>query len=105
MTGDRRKQQTVKSFIIKYQGGNTNIRSNQRTLTTAQHTVSVSHTVRFKILTALLLKIQVFQNITLSLFPMTQLHILGRPEPSTSHITSNIKLTTPSPVLTRTSMA
>jgi hypothetical protein len=75
---------------------------------TAQYTVSVSHTVRFKMLTALLLKIQVFQNITLSLgewFPMTQLHILGRPECSTSHITSNIKLTTPSPVLTRTSMA
>jgi hypothetical protein len=25
MTGDRRKEQTVKSFITKYQGGNTNI--------------------------------------------------------------------------------
>jgi len=44
-------------------------------------------------LTALLLKIQVFQNITLSLgewFPMTQFHILG-PESSTSHITASHK--------------
>jgi len=44
MMGDRRKEQIIKSFIIKYQGRNTNIWSNQWTLTTAQYTVSVSHT-------------------------------------------------------------
>ena len=66
MTGDRRKEQTMKSFITKYQGGNTHIWSNQHMLTAAQYTVSVSHTVRFKMLTALLLKIQVFQDITVT---------------------------------------